>query len=102
MNTLRTLTAAAIITLGFGGSALGASLTDPYDSYVTFDEIEAVPSTPTESELRMADIYDPFILSHEIVVSESCKNPAHELLADQYDSFVTLAEMKTAEMTRKC
>lgn len=102
MKALRTLTAAAIITMGYGSSVFGASITDGYDPYVTVNEIQAVPSTPSKAQLRMADIYDPFILSNEIVVSESCNNPAHELIADSYGSLVTQVELMTAEMNRKC
>ena len=102
MKHSKLIAAATFVAMGFTGSALASSLTDPYDSYVTFDEIQAVPSGRTASEARMADIYDPYILSHEIVVSKGCTNPAADMIADPFNSFFTFAELEKAEMSKKC
>jgi len=102
MNMKRTLLVSAIVGMFFSATSMATGLTDPYNPYITADEINAVPSMPTRAEERMADFYDPFVLSHEIVVTEGCVNPANELVADQYNPFVTFAQLETAEMNKKC
>ncbi len=102
MKHAKFIMAAAFLTMGASGSVLGAGPTDIYDPYVTADEIQAVPSNPTASEMRMSDIYDTYLLPDEVVVSEGCVNPAHALIADSHDAFFTMAELDAAEMMKKC
>lgn len=78
---------------------MAASLTDRFDPFVLYDEIDTTPAGPID---RLADRFDPYVLYDEIVTAKSCSDPVHELLADDNDPYITLADIKMVRNSKPC
>ncbi|MEN8169564.1 MAG: hypothetical protein ABFS08_05005 [Pseudomonadota bacterium] len=78
---------------------MAASLTDRFDPYVLYNEIETTPAGPVD---RLADRFAPYVLHNEIVTAKSCSDPVHELIADDNDPFITIAAINMARSSKPC
>ena len=79
--------------------SMAASLSDRFDTYVLYNEIEAAPAGRTDP---LSERFASYLLYDEIITSKSCMDPVDELLGDRFASYITPAEFTSARQSRRC